>query len=81
MVKIKLIRTAGTVMGGFRYAEKGGGIGSLLLDPYNRTARSCGIRYKLQFTTASGAQGDCRASSWRLWFHRPRPGWPQPMEH
>lgn len=31
MVKIKRIRTADCVVGGFRYAEKGGGIGSLLL--------------------------------------------------
>ena len=35
MVKIKRIRTADTVVGGFRYAEKGGGIGSLLLGLYN----------------------------------------------
>jgi ATP-dependent DNA ligase len=35
MIKIKLIRTAGTVVSGFRYAEKGGGIGSLLLGLYN----------------------------------------------
>jgi ATP-dependent DNA ligase len=35
MVKIKRIRTADTVVGGFRYAEKGGGIGSLLLGMYN----------------------------------------------
>lgn len=35
MVKIKRIRTADCVVGGFRYAEKGGGIGSLLLGLYN----------------------------------------------
>ena len=35
MVKIKRIRTAECVVGGFRYAEKGGGIGSLLLGLYN----------------------------------------------
>lgn len=35
MVKIKRIRTADAVVGGFRYAEKGGGIGSLLLGMYN----------------------------------------------
>ncbi|HZQ22038.1 MAG TPA: ATP-dependent DNA ligase [Terriglobales bacterium] len=35
MVKIKRIRTADCVLGGFRYAEKGGGIGSLLLGLYN----------------------------------------------
>ncbi len=36
MVKIKRIRTADCVVGGFRYAEKGGGIGSLLLGLYDR---------------------------------------------
>lgn len=35
MVKIKRIRTADCIVGGFRYAEKGGGIGSLLLGLYN----------------------------------------------
>lgn len=35
MVKIKRMRTADCVVGGFRYAEKGGGIGSLLLGLYN----------------------------------------------
>lgn len=35
MVKVKRIRTADCVVGGFRYAEKGGGVGSLLLGFYN----------------------------------------------
>jgi ATP-dependent DNA ligase len=35
MVKIKRIRTADCVVGGFRYSEKGGGIGSLLLGLYS----------------------------------------------
>ncbi len=35
MVKIKRIRTAECVVGGFRYAQKGGEIGSLLLGLYN----------------------------------------------
>lgn len=35
MVKIKRIRTVDAVVGGFRYAEKGGGIGSLLLGLYD----------------------------------------------
>jgi ATP-dependent DNA ligase len=35
MVKIKRIRTADCVVGGFRRAENGGGIGSLLLGLYN----------------------------------------------
>jgi ATP-dependent DNA ligase len=35
MVKIKNIRSADCVVGGFRYASKGGGIGSLLLGLYD----------------------------------------------
>ena len=35
MVKVKRVRTADCVVGGFRYSEKGGGIGSLLLGLYN----------------------------------------------
>jgi ATP-dependent DNA ligase len=36
MQKIKRIRTADCVVGGFRYAQKGGAIGSLLLGLYNQ---------------------------------------------
>jgi ATP-dependent DNA ligase len=39
MVKIKHIRTVDAVVGGFRYAGKGGGIGSLLLGLYNKEGR------------------------------------------
>jgi len=35
MRKVKLLRTADCVVGGFRYAEKGGGVGSLLLGLYD----------------------------------------------
>ena len=36
MVKVKRQRTADCVVGGFRYASRGGGIGSLLLGLYDR---------------------------------------------
>ncbi len=39
MVKIKRIRTADCVVGGFRYAEKGGVIGSLLLGLFNESKK------------------------------------------
>ena len=35
MVKIKRLRTADVVVGGFRYAHKGGAVGSLLLGLYD----------------------------------------------
>jgi ATP-dependent DNA ligase len=36
MVKVKRLRTADCVVGGFRWAQKGGKVGSLLLGLYNR---------------------------------------------
>jgi ATP-dependent DNA ligase len=53
MVKIKRIRTADCVVGGFRYAEKGGGgIGSLLLDLYNEP----GLLDHVGFTSSFNAE-------------------------
>jgi ATP-dependent DNA ligase len=49
MVKIKRIRTADCVVGGFRYAEKGGGIGSLLLGLYNDEGRLDHIGFTSSF--------------------------------
>lgn len=39
MVKIKNLRTADCVVGGFRYASKGGGIGSMLLGLYDEAGK------------------------------------------
>lgn len=39
MQKIKLLRTADCVVGGFRYASKGGGLGSLLLGLYDENGK------------------------------------------
>ena len=52
MVKIKRMRTADTVVGGFRHAEKGGGIGSLLLGLYN----SEGLLDHVGFTSIFNAE-------------------------
>lgn len=52
MVKIKRNRTADCVVGGFRYAEKGGGIGSLLLGLYNDR----GILDHVGFTSSFNAE-------------------------
>lgn len=52
MVKIKLIRAADTVVGGFRYGEKGGGIGSLLLGLYNGE----GLLDQVGFTSSFNSQ-------------------------
>lgn len=50
MVKIKRIRTADCVVGGFRYAEKGGGIGSLLLGLYNPEGKLDHVGFTSSFT-------------------------------
>jgi ATP-dependent DNA ligase len=52
MVKIKRIRTADCVVGGFRYAEKSGGIGSLLLGLYNNE----GLLDHVGFTSSFNAE-------------------------
>jgi ATP-dependent DNA ligase len=52
MVKIKRIRTADCVVGGFRYAEKSGGIGSLLLGLYNEE----GLLDHIGFTSSFNAE-------------------------
>jgi ATP-dependent DNA ligase len=52
MIKIKRVRTADCVVGGFRYAEKGGGIGSLLLGLYNAE----GLLDHVGFTSSFNAE-------------------------
>jgi ATP-dependent DNA ligase len=50
MVKIKRIRTADCVVGGFRYAQKGGEIGSLLLGLYNEAGQLDHIGFTSSFS-------------------------------
>jgi ATP-dependent DNA ligase len=50
MVKIKRIRTADCVVGGFRYASKGGGLGSLLLGLYNSEGLLDHVGFTSSFT-------------------------------
>ncbi len=52
MVKIKKIRTADCVVGGFRYASKGGAVGSLLLGLYNEE----GLLDHIGFTSSFKAE-------------------------
>ncbi len=49
MRKIKRIRTADCVVGGFRYASKGGAIGSLLLGVYNQEGKLDHIGFSSSF--------------------------------
>jgi ATP-dependent DNA ligase len=58
MVKIKRIRTADCVVGGFRYAEKGEGIGSLLLGLYNEKGKLDHVGFTSSFSAAQ--RGDLK---------------------
>ena len=49
MVKVKRIRTADCVVGGFRYASNGSGVGSLLLGLYDKPG---GLLHHVGFTSA-----------------------------
>jgi ATP-dependent DNA ligase len=83
MVKVKRVRTADCVVGGFRYAEKGGGIGSLLLGLNNAGgfARSRGVHVELQQNRThgieAGRRADCRSTR-ILWPGARRP---EPLEY
>jgi ATP-dependent DNA ligase len=50
MVKIKRIRTADCVVGGFRWARKGGEVGSLLLGLYNSAGELDHVGFSSSFT-------------------------------
>ncbi len=52
MVKIKRKRTADCVVGGFRYAQKGGAIGSLLLGLYDGQGKLDHVGFSSSFTSA-----------------------------
>jgi ATP-dependent DNA ligase len=50
MMKIKHLRTADVVVGGFRYASKGGGIGSMLLGLYDDDGKLNHVGFTASFT-------------------------------
>jgi ATP-dependent DNA ligase len=50
MVKIKRMRTADCVVGGFRWAQKGGEVGSLLLGVYNHDGQLDHIGFSSSFS-------------------------------
>jgi len=52
MVKVKKIRTADCVVGGFRWAQKGGQVGSLLLGLYGGEGKLDHVGFSSSFTVA-----------------------------
>ena len=55
MRKVKRLRTADCVVGGFRYAQKGGEVGSLLLGLYDDEGRLDHVGFSSSFTAAERA--------------------------
>ena len=82
MVKIKRQRTADCVVGGFRYAQKGGAIGSLLLGLYDGQGKLDHVGFSSSFTAAEqqGARADPEAADRAPRLHRQGPRRPQPLE-
>lgn len=56
MVKIKNMRSADCVVGGFRYASKGGGIGSLLLGLYDEEGKLNHVGFTSSFNSEMRAK-------------------------
>lgn len=56
MVKIKQMRTADCVVGGFRWAQKGGKVGSLLLGLYNGEGRLDHVGFSSSFNAEEKAE-------------------------
>ena len=86
MVKVKRIRTADCVVGGFRWAQKGGEVGSLLLGLYNDAGQLDHVGFSSSFSredrqklkaivtpliTKGGGGGFTGKAAWRS----------QPMDH
>jgi ATP-dependent DNA ligase len=69
MIKVKRIRTADCVVGGFRYASKSRQVGSLLLGLYD----NAGLLHHVGFTS-SIAKSDREALTKKLEAHRKAPG-------
>ena len=78
MVKIKRIRTAGCVVGGFRYSEKDEGIGSLLLGLYNEEGLLDHVGFSSSFNVEERKElkDVCGTANLPAWIFWPRAGGP-----
>ena len=83
MVKVKQLRTADCVVGGFRYAAREKQVGSLLLGLYNDAGKLDHVGFTSAIPAAEkhsahqAAGGADRAAR----LHRQRAGRAQPLEH
>ena len=83
MIKVKRLRTADCVVGGFRYQSGGDEVGSLLLGLYNRARPPGSCRLHLDDRQGRTGGADPKASRFAgaAWFHRQGARRAQPLEH
>ena len=83
MIKVKRLRTADCVVGGFRYQSNSDEVGSLIARPVQRP-RPLGSR-RLHFDDRQGRAGSADPKAARFaggaGFHRQGARWAQPLEH
>ena len=83
MRKIKRIRTADCVVGGFRYASKGGEVGSLLLGLYDEEGKLNHVGFSSSFAApeTKEAEGVAQAVHGWIGFYWTCARRSQPLEH
>ena len=83
MVKVKRLRTADCVVGGFRYASEGKVVGSLLLGLYDDKGllHHVGFSSSFQSERETGADYEARKIDQAAGLYRQRARRPQPLGH
>ena len=83
MVKVKRLRTADCVVGGFRYESNSRAVGSLLLGLYDDAGKLDHVGFTSTIADAERAGADPQAGGVARGarLHRQRTGWPEPVEH
>ena len=83
MLKVKRLRTADCVVGGFRYESGSREVGSLLLGLYNDDGKLDHVGFTATITRrrAPGAHQTARSADRATGLHRQGAGGPEPLEH
>ena len=83
MLKVKRLRTADCVVGGFRYETGSSEVGSLLLGLYNKEGKLDHVGFTATITDAErpGSDQEARSVDLAARLHRQRAGRTEPLEH